>query len=145
MRRPFVATLLIIAMALLFMGMEGLGGSSEKFPMPKLNYKAVVTDMEAVEHQAHHVSVNGKTSLSGFRGKASLSVDFRRIDRVTISKGDTKTYVYAHVVLRNGREVDLKVKGLTRCYGVTDLGEMSVRMRDIKSIVFDKTPPEPEE
>ena len=144
MRRLCIIALAVSVLALLLMGMEGLGGSDEKFPEPELNYGATVTDLDGVVHKIQKASVNGETALSGFHGKASLTINFRRIAKVEISKGETKTYVYAHITLRDGKELNLKVKGLTRCYGETELGNMSVRMRDIKSIVFDETLPEPE-
>ena len=135
-------TILLFTCALFLMGMEGLGGSSDiKFPKPKLNYGATITDSEGVVHKANFISVNGKTSITGLRGKANITVNFNRVASATFSKTETKTWVTAHVVLRSGREIDLKVKGLARCYGMTDLGEMSVRMRDLRQIVFDKELP----
>ena len=138
MGRKMLLIIAVVTLAAFGLGMEGLGGSGdEKFPEPKLNYKAVVTDDQLVVHNAHHVSVSGDTSLSGYRGAAWLTVDFSRIKKVDIGANSEKAYMTADITLRNGKTVVLKVKKLTRCYGITDIGKMSVRMRDIKSIVFD--------
>ncbi len=141
MGRHWLKVLLLCTTVLFILGMEGFGGSSDKFPEPKLDYGATITDLEGVDHQARKISFNGDTALTGFRGKASLTITFKRIARVDVTKTETKTYVNAHLLLRDGKEVDLRVKGLARCYGITDLGEMSVRMRDLKTIVFDEKLP----
>ena len=141
MWRLFTITIFLLIAAFFHLGMEGLG-SSEKFPEPELDYRATVTDLEMVEHHVKNVSINGKTSLTGFRGKASVTVDFSRISQAQVSPGDKKAFVNVHLVLRDGRKVELRVNGLSRCYGVTDLGQTSVRMRDIKSIVFAQELPE---
>jgi hypothetical protein len=135
--------LLVIAIAALTMGMESMGGS-DKFPTPKVNYLATVTDTTMVVHQASFVSIGGDTDLSGYRGKAFVTIHFKRISRVAVKPGESKAFVRATVTLTDGEQVDLKVKGLLRCYGVTDIGNMSIRMRDVRSIELKKGPDEPE-
>jgi hypothetical protein len=144
--KRFGLLLLIGTLALLLMGMEGFGSSSDtQFPNPKLNYKATITDLDGIAHKATKVSANGKTALTGYKGKATLTINFKRIKSISVRKMDDKTYVMADLTLRDGKAVELKVKGLVRCYGITDVGELSVRMRDIKAVVFDDELPKTEE
>lgn len=143
MRRILIAICFSIAVILSGMGMEGFGGSMDEFPEPELNYGATVTDLEGVVHRANMVSAAGKTTIMGYRGKASLTIDFKRLKMITFSPTDSSTYVLATITFKEGNTVELKVKGLMRCYGKTDLGNISVRMRDIQKIVFDDKEPEP--
>ena len=141
MKRLAILTIIIMACAIFSMGMELGGSGGENFPKPKLNYKAAITDIEGMVHKAEFISLNGKTSITGQKGKANITINFRKIQSAVFSKTESKSWVMAHFILRSGKKVDIKVKGLSRCYGITDLGKMSVRIRDIKAIVFDKELP----
>ena len=143
MYRPILISIMLVFLFLALSGMEGLTGSDAKFPDPKLDFHATVTDADGMEHDVTKASIDGKTSITGNRGKASLAIDFRRITRATVQKSDTKTFVWVRLELKNGEELKLKVKGLARCYGITKYGTTSVRMRDIKTIVFDPSFPKP--
>lgn len=143
MHRLLIAIIFSMIIILSGMGMEGFGGSMDEFPEPELNFNATVTDLDGVVHRANMVSAAGKTTITGYRGKASLTIDFRRLKMITLTPTDSSTYVLATITFKEGNTVELKVKGLMRCYGRTDLGDISIRMRDIRKIVFDDKEPEP--
>jgi len=145
MQRRILCGILIGLIAVSFLGMSGLSASEDKFPKPKLDYKAQIIDQDMVRHDVSKISVDGKTALPGYRGKAFLSIDFRRIKQIDFVAGSEKTFVLAKIKLRNGKDTELKVKGLLRCHGMTELGPMSVRARDIRTVVFDDDLPKPEE
>jgi len=134
---------IILLISFFAMGMEGFSSSDEEFPEPDLNYSATLTDIEGVEHIISMASFSGGSELVGLVGKASFTVDFKKIKRVEIEKIENKTYVLARVWLRGGKQVKLQVKALAKCYGVTELGKMTIRIRDIKSIVFSDEPAAP--
>ena len=137
MRRLMFMALMLCLVSLFTMGMEGMG-ADDKFPEPSKNYTATVVDTASVAHKVRKVSMEGKTYVTGLLGKASITIDFEKIDTVSVSPSEDKAYVDAKLKLRDGTTVEVKVRSLSKCYGETDLGNMSVRARDIKSIDFDE-------
>lgn len=125
---------LVLLAACAGLGMGSLGLENEiKQPEPDQNYTVSLVDQSDVSMSLEQFSCEGQTYLIGRMGRADLSVDFSKIERVDFfSEGDR---VRAEVVLKDGRRVALHLKKGTPCYGVAPFADVRIAVEDIKTVV----------
>ena len=129
--------LVILLLSVFTMGMGSLGGKPEgSIPMPDKDFKATITDINAVKTTCSFVSVNGKDFLKGERGSTSVTIPFENIITVKISKTGDEKDVDAELNLVDEKGINIKVDGNSDVYGKTDFGTVQVKMRDISEIKF---------
>jgi hypothetical protein len=122
--------ILLILLALPLLGMGALGGQAAA---PERNYKAIFVDRDGTKVDAKWVNVGGELALSGELGRGHLRVPFDNIKTIEFS-GDGRDSLAARVILKQGEQVDLKVRSSLTFYGQTPLGQYNVRARDLKSV-----------
>jgi hypothetical protein len=125
--------LALVALPLLGMGM--LGGGSDG--PPERNYQVTFVDRDGTRVEAGWVTAGGEMALTGELGRGTLRIPFDEIQRVEFGADDRDDAV-AHVMLREGQAVDVKVRSSIAFSGRTALGVYRVRARDLKSIEFAK-------
>ena len=126
---------LVLSFPLLGMGMlggEGAGGAPER------NYEATFVDRDGTRVEVKWVTAGGELALTGELGRGSLRVSFDDIEKIDFSGGERDSSL-AHVTLREGQAVDLKIRGSITFSGQTGLGLYKVRARDLKTIEFAKS------
>jgi len=137
--------LLLPVVALLAMGMGNLGLSGEDTPhKPSRNFTGTVTDRSNVAKHVTHMHCEGKLYIYGYLGEMRVKMPFDNLMKVQLNPGPTG-YADGVVTLRDGQTQQLRFKNLTRCYGDADLGQIMVRIKDLKLIEFDTPPPPKEE
>jgi hypothetical protein len=130
-------TVLGAAVAAVFMmSMSGLGGSDETAPRPADNFPATITDKTQVSTRVEYCACEGTTSLPAERGKAKVSIPFARIGWVEF-RDAADGMQQATVHLADGQTHDVRVKGSVRCTGVSDLGDLAIRIGDVRKVVFE--------
>ncbi|MBW2451721.1 MAG: hypothetical protein JRF07_05105 [Deltaproteobacteria bacterium] len=125
---------LAICLALLCLGMGGIGGYPEgTVPETEIDIQAVVTDRAGVTTNITQFSMDGKIILKASHGRGVLTVPFQNV--ATIKFGETlNNEINASVELKSGEWMDMKVSGRARFYGATDFGAYQVRASDVAEI-----------
>ena len=127
---------LILVVAILCMGMGGLGGQPEgTIPETDVNIQVEVKDRGGVVTTLEKFSMAGKTSLDAWRGQGKLTIPFNNIDRVIFgdNKGDA---VMVDVKLKTGETMMLSVRSRTQFYGSTGFGAFQIKSKDLALINF---------
>lgn len=128
--------LLIAAVALLSMGMGGLGGQPEgSVPETDVRIQASVKDRSGISTSLNQFSMDGKTYLDAWRGQGKLTIPFQHIE--TISFGEIKgDEVKVEAKLKSGNVMSLGVRARSLFYGSTGFGAFQIKARDVASIDF---------
>jgi len=89
-------------------------------------------DQSDVSLKLTKFSVNGRTYLMGQLGRADMSIDFDKIDRMAffIKEYDLR----ADVTLKDGSRAVLAVDKEKPCYGVSAIADVRIKFKDIKTI-----------
>lgn len=127
---------LVVLVALLCMGMGGLGGHPEgTVPETDVRIQAEVKDRSGTSISLNQFSMDGKTYLVAWQGQGKLTIPFQHIDTVTFTeaKGDT---VMVDAKLKSGNVLTLKVSSRAQFYGSTGFGAFQIKSRDVFSIDF---------
>ena len=139
-------TLAAVAAALFLLSMGGMGGSDDAVPTPDRNFHATITDKANVVTRAEYLACDGKTNLRAERGKAVVTIPFEKIRSVEFRDGE-KDAQQATVLLNDGTTHQVSVRNGEKCTGTTDLGGMSIHVKDLLRVVFepDQKPAAPKE
>jgi len=141
-KRSWILVVLLVVAAFFLLGMGDLGLTGEKTPRaPSKNFTGTVTDRSNVTVEASHIHCDGKTSIKAYMGDMRLTLPFEKIKKVDFYS-TSGGYTLGDVNFRNGEMKKLRFKSLTRCYGETDLGQLMVKVKDLKRIVFNSPPTE---
>lgn len=132
--------LLIAALALLGMGDNGLTGSDTP-RTPAKNFTGTVVDRSMVTLHVSHMHCEGKTSVKGYLGEMRITLSFKKIKQVEFYPG-AAGYTWGQVTFRDGDVKKLRFKNLARCYGTAEMGQVMVRIKDLKRISFDEQQPQ---
>jgi len=136
----FPYLLAVLLAALICLGMSGMGGTtSDKFPKPKKNFEATIIDTQMMQTKADLLACDGSTYLTAYRGKSKVRVPFSKIEAVAFSAHDNR-YKRAVVKFWNGHTHDLLVKKYQICTGRTEMGELSIKVKHLKEVIFEKGP-----
>ena len=135
MKRGLTLVLLLMV-ALLCMGMGGLGGQPEgTVPETDVRIQADITDRSGFTTSLTQFSMDGKTYLDAWRGQGKLTIPFQQID--TISFGETKGIeVTVDAKLKSGNVMTLTIRSRAQFYGSTGFGAFQIKSRDVASIDF---------
>jgi hypothetical protein len=135
MKRGLTLVLLLMV-ALLCMGMGGLGGQPEgTVPETDVLIQADITDRSGFTTSLNQFSMDGKTYLDAWRGQGKLTIPFQQID--TISFGETKGIeVTVDAKLKSGNVMTLTIRSRAQFYGSTGFGAFQIKSRDVASIDF---------
>jgi len=146
MRRTRVLLMVgLVWVVLVSLGMGDLGGSSDQAPRaPRRNFTGTVVDRSLNQLAVSHVHCEGKTEIKGYLGEMRISLAFDKVERVTFAKGETG-FTHGTVAMRDGQTKEMRFKDLTRCYGESDLGQVMIRVKDLRSIQFNEPPAESED
>jgi hypothetical protein len=134
----------LLAMSFFLLGMGDMGGGEKTPRKPKDNYSGTVTDRSLNKQVVSYIHCEGRSSIKGYQGEMRLTLKFEQLKQVDFSPAVTG-YVDGLVLFRSGETRQLRFKNLTRCYGDTNIGQMMIRLRDLKQIVFDEANPAPPE
>jgi hypothetical protein len=137
MKARTVGVLLVLA-SVLCLGMGGLSGTNpNKFPHPSKNFKAVITDTLMTRSDADLVSCDGATKLPALRGETRVRIPFEKISRIAFVDYDNR-YRTATVTFWNGEVFDIQVRKFLVCTGRTNIGEVFIKVQNMKEVVFEK-------
>lgn len=134
--KRWIAMLMILAGALVCMGMGELGGQPEgTIPQTEERIEAKVVDRSGVETTLNQFSMDGKTYLDALRGSGQLTIPFQQLSSVTFGKaaGDQ---LAVQVRLKSGSVLDLSVRKRAFFYGSTGYGAYVIKARDVARIEF---------
>ncbi len=124
-------TVLVIILPLL-MGMGGLKEqkSPGEIPIPNLNFGAVITDVSGAMAELTHVSINGRTFFIGQHGKATITIDFDKIDEVVFTATGQK--LMATVTILGGGKKIIYLDTASMFTGRTEYGTYQIEAKDIR-------------
>ena len=126
----------IIMVALLCMGMGGLGGQPEgSVPETDVRIQAEVQDRSGTSITLNQFSMDGKTYLVAWQGQGKLTIPFQHIDTITFEEAKGESVV-ATVKLKSGNVMTLKIRSRAQFYGSTGYGAYQIGSRDVYSIDF---------
>lgn len=135
MKRGLVSLLLIVV-ALLCMGMGGLGGHPEgTVPETDVRIHADIKDRDGITTSLNQFSMNGKTFLDTQRGQGQLTIPFQHIDTVTFSEVREEE-LKVDVKLKSGNVMTLAILSDAEFYGSTGYGAFQIKAKDVYSIDF---------
>lgn len=126
----------LAAVALLCMGMGGLGGFPEgTVPETEARLQADILDRDGTKTSLNQFSMDGKTYLDAWRGQGKLTIPFQHIDIIRFGtvKGDE---VKVDATLKSGAVMTLTVRSRAQFYGSTGFGAFQIKSRDVASIDF---------
>lgn len=137
MRNLLTVALAMLTSALL-MGMGNIGGTPEgKVPKTEENIRARLVDRSGVSNELTQFSMDGNVFLNGRRGEGQMSVFFRDLNEASfgpVSGNDAPV----DLILKSGKQVQLKVKKNAIFYGDTGSGTYHISAGDVSRIVFHK-------
>lgn len=128
--------LLLTVVAVLCMGMGGLGGFPEgTVPETDVRIQADIKDHDGITTSLNQFSMDGKTYLDAWRGQGKLTIPFQHIDTVSFGelRGDE---VKVDVKLKSGSVMTLAIRSRALFYGSTGFGAFQIKSRDVFSIDF---------
>lgn len=134
--KPVGILLLIATLAILCMGMGGLGGHPEgSVPATDILIQAEVTDRIGTATRLDQFSMEGKSYLESWRGQGRLTIPLQKIDVITFGaiKGDE---IQVEVKLKSGELMTLTLRAHAQFYGSTGFGAFQIKSRDIGRIDF---------
>jgi uncharacterized protein involved in tellurium resistance len=119
------------------MGMGELGGAvpADKIPVPEKNFNTLVIDREGIQTALSQFSFDGKVSLGGKRGSATVAIPFEKISQVEL-QGQEGSEVLAKVTLLDQKSIEVKVDKRSKFYGKAEFGTFQIEIKDLKSIRF---------
>jgi hypothetical protein len=131
------ASFVILVSFLFLMGMGELGGSApaNKIPAPDKNFSAQATDRGGVITSLSQVSQEGKTFLLGKLGQATITIPFEKISQIQFQNLEGNEVV-VKVLLREQKDIELKVDRRSKFYGKADFGTFQIEIKDLKLISF---------
>jgi hypothetical protein len=135
--KRFLAPVFIFISILFIMGMGEMGGAvpADKTPTPEKNFAVRVTDREGIQTSLNQFSQEGKVSLAGKRGSATVSIPFEKISQVQI-QGVEGNDVQVKVSLRTQESLDIKIEKKAKFYGKADFGSFQIELKDLKAVNF---------
>jgi hypothetical protein len=135
--KRFLAPMFIFVSILFIMGMGEMGGAvpADKTPTPEKNFAVRVTDREGIQTSLNQFSQDGKVSLAGKRGSATVSIPFEKISQVQIQSVEGND-VQVKISLRTQESLDIKIEKRAKFYGKADFGSFQVEVKDLKSVNF---------
>jgi hypothetical protein len=135
--KRFLAPMVVLISILFIMGMGEMGGAvpPDKIPTPEKNFAVRVTDREGVQTSLNQFSLEGKVSLAGKRGSATVGIPFEKISQLQIQSVEGND-VQVKVSLRTQETVDIKMEKKAKFYGKADFGSFQVEVKDLKAVNF---------
>ncbi len=135
--KKYMAPAILLACFFFLLGMGELGGSApiDKIPAPEKNFSAAVLDREGVQTTLQSFSFEGKIFLAGKHGSASIAVPFEKIAEIQF-QGQEGSETSFRVVLRDQKNIPIKVDKRSKFFGKTDFGTYQVEAKDLKTIRF---------
>jgi len=137
--KKYLAPVAIFSTVLFIMGMGELGGAApaDKIPVPEKNFNTLVIDREGIQTALSQFSFDGKVSLSGKRGSATVAIPFEKISQVELQvQGQEGSEVLAKVTLLDQKSIEVKVDKRSKFYGKAEFGTFQIAIKDLKSIRF---------
>ena len=132
---PMKSLLLLLVAAIFLTGMGNLGGAPVgTVPEVEEEIKAKVTDQSGVVTTLEHFSLDGQTVIEGDRGNASVTIQLRDIDTLTLRPADVKDKISATIKLKDGKEVQLQLRKRLIFNGSTGYGAFVIRAVDVQLI-----------
>lgn len=123
---------LLMLLALPLLGMGALGGQSAA---PERNFQGTFVDRDGIKVEAKWINVGGEVALNGDLGRGSLRVPFDNIKSIQFSGGEGRgDGLVAKVALRQGEQMDLKVRNSLVFSGQTPVGTYRIRARDLRAL-----------
>lgn len=133
--RSMQSLLWLLLAALFLTGMGNIGGAPVgTVPKVEEEIKAKVTDQGGIITTLEHFSLDGATVIEGSRGNATVSIQLRDIDILTLHPGEEKDNIGATIRLKDGQEVPLQLRKRVIFNGSTGYGAFVIRAVDVKSI-----------
>ncbi len=132
---PFKSLLLLLISAIFLTGMGNLGGAPVgTVPKVEEEIKAKVTDQSGIVTTLQQFSLDGQTVIEGERGNASVTIQLRDIDSLTLRAAEVKDKIIATIKLKDGLEVQLHLRKRLIFNGSTGYGAFVIRAVDVNSI-----------
>lgn len=133
-RGLFVVSIMLVAM--LCMGMGGLGGQPEgTVPKTDVRIQADIKDRDGITTNLNQFSMNGKTFLDALRGQGQLTIPFQHIDTITFTEVREEE-LKVDVKLKSGNVMTLAILPDAQFYGSTGYGAFQIKAKDVYSIDF---------
>ena len=135
--KKILAPMFILFSILFLMGMGEMGGAvpADKTPTPEKNFAVRVTDREGIQTSLNQFSQEGKVSLAGKRGSATVSIPFEKISQFQIQSVEGSD-VQAKVSLRTQESLDIKIEKKAKFYGKADFGSFQIEVKELKAVNF---------
>jgi hypothetical protein len=102
-------------------------------PKPARDFSFTLVDLQGVETRLHELTIEGSLSLSGQRGKGTVTIPFERIRVVRFQAEGAE--LQAWVELTDGSTATVAVDGRKRCYGRMDYGYFQIELRDLHKMI----------
>jgi len=132
---PIKFLLLLLAAAVFLTGMGNLGGAPVgTVPKVEEEINAKVTDKSGLVTTLQQFSLDGLTVIEGERGHASVTVQLHDIDSLALRSSEAKDNIIATIKLKDGQEVQLKLRKRLIFNGSTGYGAFVIRAVDVNRI-----------
>lgn len=121
---------------LIFVATLGMGNIGDQksivTPEPEDNYAASLIDQSDVSMELENLSCNGLTYLTGFQGRAQVSIDFRKIRSIFFFQEDDK--IRTEIELTSGVQTDIYIENNMPWHGQSSFADVRIESKDIKTI-----------
>ena len=133
-----VKTGLLLIGVIIWLGMSGMGGDEgpRRIPTPDRNFAATIVDRADVRTQLTMFSINGYTYFFARQGEGHLAVPFQNIKRIDFSLSASS--LTAVLTLVDGQKVSVSADKQQQCFGVTSIGNYSIKLADVKALTIDR-------
>ncbi len=131
-QRVLALAVLLCCLPLLMAMSIGSDEAPTRIPEPKVNYLVTLTDQGGTTVQLSHFSIEGMGFVSGGMGRGEMAVPLDKVKSVEIRRieGELK----ATLMLVDGKEVSVAVKGNLKATGKTDFGNYRIPLDEVSSI-----------
>lgn len=132
---PFKSLLLLLIAVIFLTGMGNLNSAPVgTVPKAEEEIKAKVTDQSGIVTNLVQFSLDGQTVIEGTRGNATVAIQLRDIETVTLSQAEKKEDITATIKLKDGQEVQLQLRKRLFFNGSTGYGAFVIRAVDVRFI-----------
>ena len=142
MKRMLLGFVLIaVTPLLLAMGITGGPPAMDRAPIPKIDFDAIVVDMEGTRTEISSISYNGEVYLPVYRGQAVITIPFKKISRIEFNQ-KVQNRRLAKVIFTNQKEEMFRIDDRLLFVGKLPFGTYQIQAKDVDSITFLHPPPE---
>ena len=138
MKKNGIILLGMLPLILILLGMGSLGGNPpirENVPETKERMDALIVDMEGTAIKVTHFSYDGKLYLPVYRGRALITIPFKKIHKIEL-EGKDRNRRKTKLSFKDKKTDNFLMDESILFLGKLPYGTFQIQVKDLESIEF---------